>query len=160
MKVTWMSYFVLLQSEAWRNVQKIVAGHELQVQASDSNNNMTSLYTGEPCTWLMWSCKSETRSHTWAAQEKKDKQTNKGMRVWGDGGWGGREGVTNRKVLTSSGSTHKSLQSFFTPRIRASGVRLILAFVQAKRKKNSTLNYYCIIVRKLILLNYRASFKI
>ena len=159
MKVTWMSYFVLLQSEAWTNVQKIVAGHELQVQASDSNNNnMTSLYTGEPCTWLMWSCKSETRSHTWAAQEKKDKQTNKGMRVWGDGGGGG--GVKNRKVLTSSGSTPKSLQSFFTPRIRASGVRLILAFVQAKRNKNSTLNYYCIIVWKLILLNYRASFKI
>lgn len=159
MKVTWMSYFVLLQSEAWRNVQKIVAGHELQVQASDSNNNnMTSLYTWEPCTWLMWSCKSETRSHTWAAQEKKDKQTNKGMRVWGDGGGG--VGVKNRKVLTSSGSTPKSLQSFFTPRIRASGVRLILAFVQAKRNKNSTLNYYYIIVRKLILLNYRASFKI
>ena len=159
MKVTWMSYFVLLQSEAWRNVQKIVAGHELQVQASDSNNNMTSLYTGEPCTWLMWSCKSETRSHTWAAQEKKDKQTNKGMRVWEDGGGGGGA-VKNRKVLTSSGSTPKSLQSFFTPRIRASGVRLNLAFVQAKRNKNSTLNYYCIIVRKLILLNYRASFKI
>ena len=152
MKVTWMSYFVLLQSEAWRNVQKIVAGHELQVQASDSNNNMTSLYTGEPCTWLMWSCKSETRSHTWAAQEKKDKQTNKGMRVC--------MRVKNRKVLTSSGSTPKSLQSFFTPRIRASGVRLILAFVQAKRNKNSTLNYYYIIVRKPILLNYRASFKI
>lgn len=153
MKVTWMSYFVLLQSEAWRNVQKIVAGHELQVQASDSNNNnMTSLYTWEPCTWLMWSCKSETRSHTWAAQEKKDKQTNKGMRVC--------MRVKNRKVLTSSGSTPKSLQSFFTPRIRASGVRLILAFVQAKRNKNSTLNYYYIIVRKPILLNYRASFKI
>ena len=160
MKVTWMSYFVLLQSEAWRNVQKIVAGHELQVQESDSNNNMTSLYTGEPCTWLMWSCKSETRSHTWAAQEKKNKQTNKGMRVWGDGGGGGGGGVKNRKVLTSSGSTPKSLQSFFTPWIRASGVRLILAFVQAKRNKNSTLNYYCIILRKLILLNYRASFKI
>ena len=157
MKVTWMSYFVLLQSEAWRNVQKIVAGHELQVQASDSNNNMTSLYTGEPCTWLMWSCKSETRSHTWAAQEKKNKQTNKGMRVWGDAGGGGGS-VKNRKVLTSSGSTPKSLQSFFTPQIRASGV--ILAFVQAKRNKNSTLNYYCIIVQKLILLNYRASFKI
>ena len=131
MKVTWMSYLVLLQSEAWGNVPKIVAGHELQVQASDSNNNMTSLYTGEPCTWLMWSCKSETRSHTWAAQEKK-KQTNKGMRVWGDGGGGGGGSVKNRKVLTSSGSTPKSLQSFLTPRIRASGVRLILAFVQAK----------------------------
>ena len=88
---------------------------------------------------------------------KKNKQTNKGMRVWGDGGGGS---VKNRKVLTSSGSTPKSLQSFFTPRIRASGVRLNLAFVQAKRNKNSTLNYYCIIVRKLILLNYRASFKI
>ena len=159
MKVTWMSYFVLLQSEAWRNVQKIVAGHELQVQASDSNNNMTSLYTGEPCTWLMWSCKSETRSHTWAAQEKKNKQTNTGMSV-SAGRWGGGGSVKNRKVLTSSGSTPKSLQSFFTPRIRASGVRLILAFVQAKRNKNSTLNYYCIIVRKLILLNYTASFKI
>ena len=157
MKVTWMSYFVLLQSEAWRNVQKIVAGHELQVQASDSNNNnMTSLYTWEPCTWLMWSCKSETRSHTWAAQEKK-KQTNKQGHE-SVGRWGGS--VKNRKVLTSSGSTPKSLQSFFTPRIRASGVRLILAFVQAKRNKNSTLNYYYIIVRKLILLNYRASFKI
>ena len=159
MKVTWMSYFVLLQSEAWRNVQKIVAGHELQVQASDSNNNMTSLYTGEPCTWLMWSCKSETRSHTWAAQEKK---TNKQTRAWecGEIGGGGVGSVKNRKVLTSSGSTPKSLQSFFPPRIRASGVRLILVFVQAKRNKNSTLNYYCIIVRKLILLNYRASSKI
>ena len=156
MKVTWMSYFVLLQSEAWRNVQKIVAGHELQVQESDSNNNMTSLYTGEPCTWLMWSCKSETRSHTWAAQEKK--QTNKQGHE-SVGRWGGGGSVKNPKVLTSSGSTPKSLQSFFTPRIRASGVRLILAFVQAKRNKNSTLNYYCIIVRKLILLNYRASFK-
>ena len=159
MKVTWMSYFFLLQSEAWRNVPKIAAGHELQVQASDSNNNMTSLYTGEPCTWLMWSCKSETRSHTWAAQEKKK---NKQTRAWecGEIGGGGVGSVKNRKVLTSSGSTPKSLQSFFTPRIRASGVRLILAFVQAKRNKNSTLNYYCIIVRKLILLNYRASFKI
>ena len=158
MKVTWMSYFVLLHSEAWRNVQKIVAGNELQVQASNSNNNnMTSLYTGEPCTWLMWSCKSETRSHTWAAQEKK--KTNKQTRAWECGEMGGG-GIKNRKVLTSSGSTPKSLQSFFTPQIRANGVRLILAFVQAKRNKNSTLNYYCIIVRKLILLNYRASFKI
>ena len=88
----------------------------------------------------------------------KKRQTNK-QGYESVGRWGGG-GVKNRKVLTSSGSTPKSLHSFFTPRIRASGVQLILAFVQAKRNKNSTLNYYYIIVRKLILLNYRASFKI
>ena len=81
MKVTWMSYFVLLQSEAWRNVQKIVAGHELQVQASDSNNNMTSLYTAN-VVLQKWNKKPYMSS----TGKKKNKQTNKGMRVWGDGG--------------------------------------------------------------------------
>ena len=47
---------------------------------------------------------------------RKKRQANKGKRVRERRGWGGGGGgAGKKKVLTSSGSTPKSLQSFSTP---------------------------------------------
>ena len=82
--------------------------------------------------------------------EKKDKQTDKGMRTRGRRGWGDRA----KKVLTSSGSTPKSLQSFSTPSgPMVSGSSWPLS--NEKKLKIQPYQPYCIIAQ---LLNFRASF--
>ena len=93
-----------------------------------------------------------------SATEKKDKETNKGMRVGeeGGGGWGaGKKGF-----LHLLDQLLNPCRVFLLPQGQWCLAHLGLYPMKTKIK-NSTLSHYCIIMCKLILVNiyYRASFK-
>ena len=90
--------------------------------------------------------------------EKKDKETNKGMRVGEEegGGVGGRK----KGFLHLLDQLLNPCRVFLLPQGQWCLAHLGLYPMKTKIK-NSTLSHYCIIMYKLILVNiyYRASFK-
>ena len=62
-----------------------------------------------------WFGLAQVKQEAMHEHHRKKRQTNKGKRVRERRGWGGGGVQEIKKVLTSSGSTPKSLQSFSTP---------------------------------------------
>ena len=149
-----LPHFVLLQSEAWRNV----AGHELKVQTKWIITIiiiMTSLYNELYA--YGWFGLAEVKQEAMHEHHRKKRQRDKqGHESGGRRGWGGRK----KGFLHLLDQLLNPCRVFLLPQGQWCLAHLGLYPMKTKIK-NSTLSHYCIIMYKLILVNiyYRASFK-
>ena len=120
---------------------------------NNNNNIMTSLYNELYAQG--WFGLAQVKQEAMHEHHRKKRQTNKGMRVRRRRGWVGQE---KKKFLHLLDQLLSPCRVFLLPQGQWCLAHLGLYPMKTKIK-NSTLSHYCIIMWKLLLLNYRASFK-